>query len=69
LFLQTNADALASAAQQGPLTLRLVPSSPVLDSVLPAAPSGAVAFLVMVVWCALLVGLSYVLVRQRDVTD
>jgi hypothetical protein len=68
-FLQVNADALAGAAQQGPLSLQLVPSSPVLDSLLPAAPSGAVALLLVLLWCAMLITLSFVLVRQRDVTD
>lgn len=69
LFLQVNADALASAAQQGPLTLQLVPAASVLDSVLPTPPSGAAALLTVLIWCAVLIGLSYLLVRQRDVTD
>jgi ABC-type transport system involved in multi-copper enzyme maturation permease subunit len=68
-FLQVNADALAGAAQQGPLSLRLVPSSAVLDSVLPTSPPGSTALLIMLLWCAALITLSYVLVRQRDVTD
>jgi ABC-type transport system involved in multi-copper enzyme maturation permease subunit len=69
IFLQVNADALSGAAQQGPLTLRLVPASPVLDSVLPSSPPGSVALLVVLLWCAVLIGLTYLLVRQRDVTD
>jgi hypothetical protein len=68
-FLQINGDALADAAHQGPLTLQLIPSTQVLDSILPTPPSGAQALLIMLMWCAVALGLSYLLVRTRDVTD
>jgi ABC-type transport system involved in multi-copper enzyme maturation permease subunit len=72
-FIQTNADALASAAQQGPLNLAILPSSSpassLLQNFLPAAPSTLQALLVLLLWGAALVGLAYLLVRGRDVTE
>lgn len=68
-FLQTNVDALAGAARQGPLNLQLAPASSQAQALLPASPSALQALVVIVLWCAATIGFSYVLVRVRDVTD
>jgi ABC-type transport system involved in multi-copper enzyme maturation permease subunit len=70
VFVQTNADALVAAAREGPLNLQLSPPiARQLASVLPAPPSAAQALVVLLLWCAALGGLSYWVIRQRDVTE
>lgn len=71
-FLKTNADALVGASHQGPLNLTLFPDiSQTGVSVISviATPSAVWALVVILLWCATLVGLSYLFVRTRDVTD
>jgi ABC-2 type transport system permease protein len=69
LFVQPNADALTAAASQGPLTLSgPIDLSSIQNLVMPP-PAAAQALLVLLVWCALALGGSYLLVRSRDVTD
>ncbi|HEY7834892.1 MAG TPA: hypothetical protein VIG30_15060 [Ktedonobacterales bacterium] len=68
-FLQTNANALAQTAQQGPLPLTPAISTDQVQNLIVAPPGGVQAFVVMLVYAAALIGLSYLLVRTRDVTD
>jgi ABC-type transport system involved in multi-copper enzyme maturation permease subunit len=68
-FPQTNADALTVAAQQGPLAISAAVSSTRVEGLVLSTPPTVQALLVMLAWCAGLIGLSYVLLRSRDVTD
>ncbi len=65
-FVSTNTAALSSAANA-----QFMPSasSAVTTGVLTVVPSVAHAVVVLVVYAALLIGLSYLLLRTRDVTD
>ena len=68
-FLQPNADALAKAAQVGPLNLTPITGTEQIQNLLTLPPGTLQAFLVMLVYAVLAIGGSYLLVRSRDVTD
>jgi ABC-type transport system involved in multi-copper enzyme maturation permease subunit len=71
-LLRTNADIVTSAAQQGPLQLTPTPSGAagaVATASAIAQPTPSQALLTMLLWCAVLVAGSYLLLRGRDVTE
>ena len=69
VFLKTSADALVGVAQRGPLNLVLFSIPSQAQERLIPSPSTAHALTIMLLWCIALIGLSYLLVRTRDVAD
>jgi len=63
---QVNADAVEAAARQGPLVLR---GPPLQFDIVLAAPPLAQALAALLLYCAALVGVSWLLVARRDVVE